>query len=109
MLVNREIIECVAEQIKKYSLQLIVDPVMVSTSGTKLLEESAISALKETLFPVAQWITPNIPEAELLCGRRLKHPGDLAEAASELYNEYHCNIILKSGHLEGNDEVLISR
>ena len=105
MLATREIIECVAAQIQKYSLQLIVDPVMVSTSGTKLLEDSAVSAMKTTLFPVAQWITPNIPEAELLCGKKLKNSDDLADAASGLYNQYHCNVILKSGHLNQSEEV----
>jgi hydroxymethylpyrimidine/phosphomethylpyrimidine kinase len=77
---------------------------MVSTSGTRLLEGSAVSAIRENLFPLAQWITPNIPEAELLCSRKLTTPGDLAEAALQLYEEYQCNVILKSGHAIFSDK-----
>lgn len=104
MLASREIVECVAETVQKRKIALIIDPVMVSTSGAKLLEESAVSALQEKLFPLAQWLTPNIPEAELLCRRKLETPAALADAALSLYNRYRCNIILKSGHaVSGND------
>ena len=105
MLAGREIIECVAELVQKYDLNLVVDPVMVSTSGTRLLEGSAISAMTEKLFPAAQWITPNIPEAELICNRNIQSPDDLAVAALELYNQYGCNVLLKSGHAISSDRV----
>ena len=98
MLATREIIETVAEISRRYDLQLIVDPVMVSTSGARLLEEAAVSAMQERLFPLAQWLTPNIPEAELICRKTLKTPEDLAGAALMLYQQYKCNVILKSGH-----------
>ena len=98
MLAQSDIIECVADSAKKYDLQLIVDPVMVSTSGTRLLEESAISAVKELLFPLAEWITPNIPEAELLCNQTLVGTGDFTHAALQLFEQYQCNVIIKCGH-----------
>ena len=99
MLANEKIIACTAFLAEKYNLKLIVDPVMVSTSGARLLEESAVSAMRELLFPHARWITPNIPEAELLCGKKLSTPADLAAAAVELHENFKCDVILKSGHL----------
>ena len=105
MLANREIIECVAKVIEKYDLQLIVDPVMVSTSGARLLEESAILAMQELLFPLAKWITPNIPEAELICNRKLTTFSDLVDSAQMLYEKYKCNSLLKSGHAVLSDMV----
>ena len=99
MLANEKIIACTAFLAEKYNLKLIVDPVMVSTSGARLLEESAVSAMRELLFPRASWITPNIPEAELLCGKKLSTPADLAAAAVELHENFKCDVILKSGHL----------
>ena len=98
MLATGKIIECVAELAEKYALQLIVDPVMVSTSGSRLLEDSAVSAMREKLFPRAEWITPNIPEAELICGRKLTTFSALADAAQMIYDGYRCNCLLKSGH-----------
>lgn len=99
MLADRKIIECVAEFAGKHDLELIVDPVMVSTSGAKLLHESAISAMSDLLIPQAGWLTPNIPEAELLCGRKVKSFNDIADMAIMLYEKYQCNVILKGGHL----------
>ena len=98
MLANCEIAETVAEVVKKRSLPLICDPVMVSTSGTILLEKSAVSVLLEKLFPLAVWITPNIPEAELITGKKLASRKELADAARYCYDRWGCNVILKSGH-----------
>ena len=98
MLGSRAIVERVAELATRYRLRLVVDPVMVSTSGARLLEESAMVAIREKLFPAADWITPNIPEAEFICGRELTSPADLAEAAGMLHRQYRCHVILKSGH-----------
>ena len=105
MLANSAIIECIADVVQKYELKLVVDPVMVSTSGTRLLEETAVSAMKEKLFPLASWITPNIPDAELICQRKLDSPDDLAGAALQLYKQFKCNILLKSGHAITSDRV----
>ncbi len=105
MLGSRAIVERVAELATRYRLRLVVDPVMVSTSGARLLEESAMAAVREKLFPAADWITPNIPEAEFICGRELTSPADLAEAAGMLYRQYRCHVILKSGHAIASDRV----
>lgn len=105
MLGSREIVECTAELAEKYGLNLIVDPVMVSTSGVKLLEDSAIAAMCGKLFYHAAWITPNIPEAEFICNKKLTTPSDLAEAAVYLHEKYKCNVILKSGHALSGDYV----
>lgn len=104
MLANQENIECVAETVKKYDLSLIIDPVMVSTSGARLLEESAISAMQKKLFSLAKWITPNIPEAELLCNRKLSDPRQYADAALQLFERYQCNCLLKTGHALTGDQ-----
>lgn len=98
MLADLATVECVAALAEKYQLQLVVDPVMISTSGTKLLEDRAIKAMQEKLFPLAKWLTPNIPEAETICGRELDTPDALAVGAMMLYERYKCNCILKSGH-----------
>ncbi|MEG1980385.1 MAG: bifunctional hydroxymethylpyrimidine kinase/phosphomethylpyrimidine kinase [Victivallaceae bacterium] len=99
MLMNSEIIFAVASAIKKHKLQLIVDPVMVSTSGTKLLEDSAIAAMQQELLPLADWLTPNIPEAELLLGRKLTLHTDLPAAAEQLSERFKCSCLLKAGHI----------
>ena len=104
MLANRKIVECTAKLLEQYALQAVVDPVMVSTSGTRLLEETAVAAMKDKIFPLALWLTPNIPEAELICGKVLTTPDDLAEAALQLYKSYNCNCLLKSGHALASDE-----
>lgn len=98
MLASSRIIAAVTDVVQQRHLQLVVDPVMVSTSGTKLLEESAVSAMTGLLFPCAAWITPNIPEAELICQRQLRTPDDLAAAAMTIFQRFRCGVILKSGH-----------
>lgn len=104
MLANCSIIECTAQVVAERNLQLVADPVMVSTSGAQLLEASAVSAMKEYLLPLASWVTPNIPEAELICNKKISSPEALAEAALMLYEQYKCNVILKSGHLGNTQE-----
>ena len=98
MLAAQKIVECVAEFSAEHKLSLVVDPVMVSTSGVKLLEDSAIHSMKASLFPLADWLTPNIPEAELICNRKIKTVSDIADAATMIYKLYQCDVILKSGH-----------
>ena len=71
MLGNKDIINYVAKVVKERNLTLVVDPVMVSTSGVELLEKSAITSMKNSLLPVASFVTPNIPEASLLCNKKL--------------------------------------
>ena len=99
MLLSAEIIRTVANCLKQVQLPLVVDPVMISTSGTKLMQDDALESMMTDLLPLATWITPNIPEAELLCGKKLSTPSDLAGVALELHEKFKCNVILKSGHL----------
>src|SRR5262249_45848162 len=81
MLSNTAIIRAVASSLKKRSgIPLVLDPVMVSKTGDSLLESDAIATLKEFLFPLAELITPNIPEAEALTGKTLETDGDLEKA-----------------------------
>ena len=98
MLGSAENAAAAAAAVKKHNFKLICDPVMVSTSGARLLEESAVAAMKNLLLKQADWITPNIPEAELLCKRKLNNADDTIQAALQLFEQYQCNVLLKSGH-----------
>ena len=85
MLFSPELIKCVANQLRRFKVKnIVLDPVMVATSGDKLLQDEAIEALKEYLLPLADIITPNLPEAELLLGRKIKTFEMLEQAAAEL-------------------------
>lgn len=101
MLYSTELIEMLAVELKRFSVKnLVVDPVMVATSGDILLQEDAISALKTSLIPIADLITPNLPEASVLLGRKISTSGELKDAAVEL-SELGCpNVLVKGGHLE---------
>lgn len=101
MLHSGAVAHCVAEMIKKYNCKnVVVDPVMVSTSGHRLIEESAISTLMSELLPMATVITPNIPEAEILLGGKdLSQQESLYDAARELGTKFETSVLLKAGHL----------
>jgi hydroxymethylpyrimidine/phosphomethylpyrimidine kinase len=102
MLSSAAIIEVVAAKVREYSLpHLVVDPVMVSKSGARLLREDAIQALRDLLFPLAEVVTPNIPEAEALVGRGLKDEDGIREAAREIAAMGPQNVVIKGGHREG--------
>jgi hydroxymethylpyrimidine/phosphomethylpyrimidine kinase len=89
MVSSAELIEVIAEVIVKYGLKnVVVDPVMVSTSGTRLLPEDAVSVLTDRLFPLADLITPNIPEAEFLTGMEIDSVADMAKAGQTLMDMY---------------------
>ena len=105
MLFNAEIIETVAKALAGKNLSLVIDPVMVSTSGVRLLEKDAIDVLKDKLLPLASWITPNIPEAELLLGRKIKTNKEAVSAAVEFGHRWDCSVILKAGHLDIKSDV----
>lgn len=79
---------------------LVVDPVMVATSGARLLKPAAIRQLTSRLFPLAALITPNLDEAKLLLGRKLLHLEDLREGAMDLHFRYGCAVLMKGGHLK---------
>jgi hydroxymethylpyrimidine/phosphomethylpyrimidine kinase len=108
MLFSSDIIEVVAKTYGPYrNIPLVIDPVFAATSGSKLIQDSAISSLEEKLFPLAALITPNIPEAEFLTGDKLINLDDLKSAAEKLFRHYHIPILAKGGHLtDGAHDVL---
>jgi len=102
MLFSSSLIRVVARFFRTRSKQpLVVDPVMVATSGARLLKPEAIKTLENELLPRATLITPNLPEAELLLGTVLKTPEDLRAAARELHRRFGCAALVKGGHLRG--------
>jgi len=104
MLFSSELIEMVASELKVLATgNIVLDPVMVATSGDKLLKDEAVAALKSSLIPVANLITPNLPEASVLLGREIKRRDEIGDAAAEL-SELGCpNVLIKGGHLEEGD------
>jgi hydroxymethylpyrimidine/phosphomethylpyrimidine kinase len=107
MLYSAEIIRAVAEFFENNrSIPLVVDPVMISTSGSKLLKPSAINLLKIRLLPMATVVTPNLDEANLLTGRELKSIEDLRWAAKKIHREFGCAALVKGGHLRNSREAV---
>lgn len=93
------LIESIAEKLKQYEAEnIVVDPVMVATSGSRLISEDAIGALKELLLPMATVLTPNIPETEVLSGMEVKTADDMIAAAKYISETYHCAVLCKGGH-----------
>ncbi len=84
---------------KRGNIRLVVDPVMISTSGARLLTRSAVSAMKKFLFPLAELITPNLDEAEELLGKKI---GSASDAAKMLAEKFGTSVLLKGGHIPGN-------
>ncbi len=102
MLSSPEVIEAVADRLLCQSRILkVFDPVMVATSGAKLLRDDAVELLKKRLLPLATLITPNLPEAEVLSGRTIATRTEMAEAARALSDTYGCATLIKGGHGAG--------
>ncbi len=99
MVSSARLIETIAEKLKFYNAKnIVVDPVMISTSGSKLLHDDAIETLKKYLFPQAVLLTPNIPEASVLSGVSINNEADMIKAAEIISNEYGCAVLCKGGH-----------
>ena len=99
MVSSGELIKTISATLKKYNAKnIVVDPVMVATSGAKLIGDEAIEILKAELLPLATVITPNIPEAEVLSGMTIKNEEDMIKAAKAIYEKFNCNVLLKGGH-----------
>jgi len=106
MLHSPEIVEVVAWAIEHYQLKhVVLDPVMVATSGDRLIAEETIAVLVRELFPRVQLLTPNLDEAALLLNRPLHHADHLQEAAADLQAMGARGVLLKGGHLQGNEVV----
>ena len=104
MLHDAAVIEAVVASVKaeNYEGRLVVDPVMVATSGDPLLKAEAVDAMKTRLLPLATVITPNIPEAEVLTGMKIRTVADMREAAEKILSLGPKAVCMKGGHLEGN-------
>lgn len=104
MLHSSEIIKTVKNDLVKHKIKtVILDPVMVAASGDKLLQDEAIETLKNELIPLAMVITPNIPEAEILLGKKIRSPEEMAIMAKELSLNRTVSVMLKGGHLTTNE------
>jgi len=108
MLSNKKIINVVAEKIKHYKIKkLVIDPVMVSKHGSKLLEDSAIESLIKKLIPLAMIITPNINEAKIISGVSIRNTSDMKKSAQIIHKMGVPYVFIKGGHLEGNANDLL--
>lgn len=103
MLHSAEVVGLVADKIEQYGIRnVVLDPVMVSTSGHRLIEEDAVAVIKSRLMPLARVITPNVPEAEILAGCPIAGEGDFERVARLLSVGDTVSVLLKAGHLEGD-------
>lgn len=101
MLATPETIECIAEKLHVFpQIAKVIDPVMIATSGARLMTEDAIRILRIALLPLATVITPNIPEAEVLSKRSISDVASAHIAAQSLHAQYGCAVIIKGGHFE---------
>ena len=99
MVSESSLIRTIAAKLRQYEAKnIVVDPVMVATSGARLISEEAVETLKKELFPLACVLTPNIPETEVLTGMEVKTTEDMIEAAKRISEEYHCAVLCKGGH-----------
>ena len=108
MVSETELIHTIVKKLKQYHARhIVVDPVMVSTSGSRLIEDSALDALKYELIPLSEIITPNIPEAEVLTGKKIKSKEDMIRAAQDIRQWYQGDILIKGGHFEDRADDLL--
>ena len=99
MVSSTGLIEVITDKLKQYKAKnIVVDPVMVATSGSRLISQEAVDALKELLLPLATVLTPNIPEAEVLSGLTISGPADMEKAAQAIGEAYGCAVLCKGGH-----------
>lgn len=103
MLYSLEVVNIVVNMIEKYQVKnIVVDPVMMSTSGYRLIEENAIEVIKHRLIPLSRVVTPNIPEAEILVGCKISSEEDFDKVARRLSYNSGVSVLLKAGHLDGD-------
>ena len=99
MVSSAELIKVIADRLRHFEAKnVVVDPVMVATSGSSLMKTEAVSTLIEELFPIANVVTPNIPEAEVLSGMSVSDKEDMIKAAKKIGDDYGCAVLLKGGH-----------
>jgi len=99
MVPSGELMRVIAERLRYYQAKnIVIDPVMVATSGSALMRTEAVQTLIDELFPLATVVTPNIPEAQVLCGSFAKNKEEMSEIAKKIGDTYHCAVLLKGGH-----------
>jgi hydroxymethylpyrimidine kinase/phosphomethylpyrimidine kinase len=104
MLGSAEHVLCVAEIFKNHPhIKLVIDPVMIASTGTSLIEPDAVSAYCEKLLPLAHIITPNLPETETLLGTTISSIDDMSRAAKTIFEKFGCAVLIKGGHLKSQD------
>lgn len=111
MVSSSELIEVIADRLKAYDAKnIVVDPVMVATSGAKLISDQAVDTLKKSLLPLASLITPNIPEGEVLSGIKIVSEEDMVTATQKICDLYGCSVLLKGGHsLNDANDLLVEQ
>lgn len=110
MVSSPEIVEAIAASLEKYQAKnIVLDPVMVATSGAKLLKEEAMDSLINRLIPLADVITPNIPEGEILAGMEITNEEQMIKAAEKIGKKYDCAVLLKGGHRVNDANDLLYR
>ncbi|MBR3842876.1 MAG: bifunctional hydroxymethylpyrimidine kinase/phosphomethylpyrimidine kinase [Christensenellaceae bacterium] len=111
MVSSGELIRVIAERLRYYQAKnVVVDPVMVATSGSALMKSDAVQTLITELLPIAALVTPNIPEAQVLSGLTIETKEDMVRAAKQIGDSYHCAVLLKGGHSvnDANDLLYIN-
>ena len=99
MVASSELIHVIADRLRHYEAKnIVVDPVMVATSGSALMKDDAVQTLIEELLPISTLVTPNIPEAQVLSGLSIETKEDMIIAAKHIGDNYHCAVLLKGGH-----------
>ena len=99
MVSSPELISVIAEKLREYAPEnIVLDPVMVATSGSKLITDEAVAVLKTQLIPIASVITPNIPEAKVLTGMEITSAEDMESAARKIFEDFGCSVLIKGGH-----------
>ena len=99
MVSSRQLIEVIAERLEFYGAKnIVVDPVMVATAGSSLMENGAVRLLADRLMPLATVVTPNIPEAQVLSGLEITNRKEMEKAAQYIGDKYGCSVLLKGGH-----------
>lgn len=108
MTANEKLVEVIADRLKFYKAKnIVVDPVMIATSGARLIPASAVDTLKRKLMTIATVVTPNIPEAEVLSGMKILVKTDMEKAAGHINETYGCAVLLKGGHSIGDADDLL--
>lgn len=111
MIPDEAAVRVVSEKLRAYQAQnIVIDTVLVSTSGTRLMNEAALQRAQEELFPLASLLTPNIPEAEILSSARITDQGTMQHAAEAISQKFGCAVLCKGGHLpDAADDLLYDR